>query len=336
MEAQIQTSVLTVLNAIVKVFAIIGLGYWLKRRRAISDKTIDELARIMITAVIPCFLFVRVYREFSLAKIVHTYQMTLFAIALTLLAVILATITAYILRLEQNRRNSFIALTTFNNSGYLPIPLVYALLEKRTADEAAYYIAIFILFTSPLLWSWGVWLLSRRTAGRGNIFKIIFTPPAIGIVAGMICAVIYPPAGSAEAMVLNQCSPLLQTLAFILNMVVSAAYLLGEATVPLAMIIIGTILASIELSKSIETVNLAALVFIKLILMPLIVLVFLRLVSLPPVMELVMLIQAAVPPGGNLAIIARNYGGDSAFVSTAQLITYIVTIFTLPCFLSLC
>ena len=55
----------------------------------------------------------------------------------------------------------------------------------------------------------------------------------------------------------------------------------------------------------------------------------------PQLMGLVILIQACMPPAGNLAVIARNYEGDFAFVSTAQMVTYILTPLTLPFFISL-
>ncbi len=318
MEGELQTSAMTVLTSIAKVFAIIALGFLLKRRKILSDTTVTELTRLVINIVVPCFLFSRMYREFSLEKITQTYQMALFTVIITLLAVVLAFIASKWLKVERIRRHSMIALCTFNNSGYLPIPLAYALLDKTQADQVIFYIAIYIFVVSPLMWSWGIWLLSRKSEGISHSITKLLSPPALGILLGIVLS-------------LSPFSGVMKRLDF----VVGAATILGDATIPLAMIIIGTLLASIKISKSIEPRNLAAVVVIKLLIIPAAVLFFLKITNVPCIMGFAMLLEAAMPPAANLAIIAKHYDGDIAFVSTAQLVTYIVTIFTLPIFMRL-
>lgn len=318
MENHIQTSAFTVVASLIKVFVIVALGFWLRRRNLLSEKTITELTRLVITIVIPCFLFVRVYRQFSIEKLTQTYQMALFCVGIMLFGAGLSAGVSILLRLSELRRRSLIALSAFNNSGYLPIPLAYALLAGSLADRAVFYIAIYILVFSPFMWSWGVWLLARKSDLRTNTLKAIFTPPVIGILIGILCA-------------LKPFSPVVARLDFL----VGSAFIVGEATIPLAMIIIGAILASISISKSIEPVNLVVVILIKLLIMPALVLVFIKVCKFEQVMGLVMLIEAAMPPAANLAIIAKNYGGDFAFISTTQLVTYILTAITLPIFLGI-
>ncbi len=318
MEGQIETSALAVVMAIFKVFVIIALGYVLKRRRFISEKTVTELTRLVITIIVPCFLFNKVYHQFSIESLKEAYRMGLFAAGLVLMGALFATIASRLLGVGTIRRHSLMAVSSFNNAAYLPIPLVYALLPQAQADKAAFYIAIYVLVISPIMWSWGVWLLARKSGPRRSIFKTILTPPAIGILFGVLCA-------------LEPCSQVVERV----NFLVGAAEIIGDALVPLSMIIVGTLLASITISKTIEPLNVTVVAFIKLILMPGIALLFITYGGFPKLMGLVMLIQAAVPPAANLAIIARNYEGDFGFISTTQLVTYLLTPITLPIFISL-
>jgi predicted permease len=224
-----------------------------------------------------------------------------------------------VLRFDPVRRRNIIALSTFCNAAYLPIPLVVALLPAHQSDLAVLYIALFVFVFSPVQWTVGVWLMKGgRFAERQNLIARIVTPPSVAIVLGMIAAL--PPI-----------KPVLMRAGFVIDAMAMA----GEATVPLAMIILGGILATVSIRRVLDARAALLTIIIKLIVLPLLTLLFLGFVRYPWLVGLVMVIEAASPPAVNLSIIAKRYEGDYAFVSSTVFMAYIVSIFTLSFFLAL-
>ena len=97
---------------------------------------------------------------------------------------------------------------------------------------------------------------------------------------------------------------------------------LSNCTMALSMIVIGGILAEIKIRDVINRLTLYYS-FIRLILIPLLVLFSCAIVNLPPLVTAVATVLAGMPAGSTTAILAEKYDGDSnlaveiVFLSTA-------------------
>ncbi len=305
----------TVLAGIIQIFFIALLGYVVMKRKLISEQTIHDLARLTVDFVIPCFLFVQIYQGFSLGRLLEAYPICLFAPFSIFFGSLLGLVGAVVFNVARVHRRSVVAMTSFCNSGYLLIPIAMALFQGEEQSLAILYIGLYILFFSPLMWTYGVWLLRGKEGERSKGVAGLITPPAIGVICGVVAALPGP-----------------KNVLGHVEFFIKALEMIGDATVPLAMIILGAILATIRVNTSLNWRGIGVIAAAKLLVLPIATIGLVRIFGFPYLLGLVMLIEAAAPSATNLVIISRRYGGDDQFVSSTTFITYLFCIVTLPLF----
>nr|WP_275579425.1 AEC family transporter [Halanaerobacter jeridensis] len=113
--------------------------------------------------------------------------------------------------------------------------------------------------------------------------------------------------------------------------------MLGETTTPLAMIVVGNVLAQVTIKDIFSNLKLWLVTAIRLILLPLIVLGILEGLSiLIPAFNLsatllgVVIVLTGMPAAANTAIFAQEFGGDEALASEAVFLTTLLSVLTIP------
>ena len=109
----------------------------------------------------------------------------------------------------------------------------------------------------------------------------------------------------------------------------TALVAIGRCTTPMAMIIIGMILADVPVKNSINRDVLLAS-FMRLIALPGILLAVMKLLGADPVMSGVMVIHIAMPMGMTTAALAQKYGGDYVFALRCVLVSTVLSLGTVP------
>lgn len=138
--------------------------------------------------------------------------------------------------------------------------------------------------------------------------------------------------------------PVLATLAslalifFKLNKIPEFAYkplkLMGDCTLPLAMLVVGGNLAQIRLGR-IDKKAIFLMSLAKLVILPGLGLLLLLKFKLPYLIGLLILIQLAVPPATTPSLIIRHYKKDDLLISQGIFFGHILGLISLPVFLSL-
>jgi len=104
---------------------------------------------------------------------------------------------------------------------------------------------------------------------------------------------------------------------------------LSNCTMALSMIVIGGILAEIKIRDVINRLTLYYS-FIRLILIPLLVLFSCAIVNLPPLVTAVATVLAGMPAGSTTAILAEKYDGDSNLAVEIVFLSTALSLFTIP------
>ena len=216
--------------------------------------------------------------------------------------------------LEKFKRE-FISLVTFQNSGYLPLILVALLLPYGKREQMFIYIFLFLLGFNLLMWSIGVFYLVKQ---RDKKFEMssLFSPPVIAIIAVLLLI----------AAGLNR---------FIPNSLIRPAKMFGDCTLPLAILVVGGNLAQINIRDRSNFKCILYLVIAKLLFLPLVFLGLILLIKPPYVIAFLLLIQSAVPSATSLSVIMRHYDKKDNIVSSGIFWTHLISLVTLPIFLSL-
>ena len=125
---------------------------------------------------------------------------------------------------------------------------------------------------------------------------------------------------------------------FKLNRIPDSVYkplkLMGDCTLPLAMLVVGGNLAQIQLGR-IDKKAIFLMSLAKLVILPGLGLLLLLKFKLPYLIGLLILIQLAAPPATTPSVIIRHYKKDDLLISQGIFFGHILGLISLPVFLSL-
>jgi predicted permease len=181
-------------------------------------------------------------------------------------------------------------------------------------DSMFIYLFLFLLGFNLVVWSFGVYMLSfheRKKFEMGSLFS----PPVIATLLSL--AVIF-----------------LNGQKFIPEAVLKPLRMVGDCTLPLAMLVVGGSLAAIHL-KHVNKKAIFLMVLAKLIILPALGLWLIIKLRLPELMGLLILMELAVPPATSLSVITRQYKKEDFLISQGIFFGHIFSLITLPLFLGL-
>ncbi|MFC1804395.1 AEC family transporter [Candidatus Omnitrophota bacterium] len=301
------------ITAVAQIFVLGAIGYFLVKKGRLGTACLDTLSRLVIEVTLPLMIFCQLARKFSFSQYPDWWIFPLISILITGSGLLLGSLFG---RFASNPkdRGQFTSLIAFQNSGYLPLALVAALLSGSQADTMFIYLFLFLLGFNASVWSLGVYLLAPSRSGRLGLARF-FSPPVIATILGLLFVF----AGA------DRFFP--QALYRPLSMV-------GDCTLPLALFVVGGNLARVHLG-SINKRAMAFMVLLKLIALPALGLGLIIRFNLPELIGLLILIELAVPPATSLSLITSHYREKDKLISQGIFFGHIVSIITIPVFLSL-
>ena len=199
-------------------------------------------------------------------------------------------------------------MLTFGNVGFIGFPVLSAIFGPSTLI----YGSIFNLPFNFLVFTMGVWFIAQDS-GRGAKVKMglkTFLTPA-----NIACAI------AIVLTLLNVHS---------VPIIGDAAKTLGSFTTPGALLIIGSSLADLPVSKLIGGPRLWIASLARLIISPLIVWALFRLVPVDPMLIDIMVVLCAMPVATNGTMLCYQYGGDSRTMAQGTFVTTVLSIITIP------
>lgn len=305
-------------------------GYVMVRRNWLGSGTLSDLTRFLIDAVIPCAFILAMTRSFSFQLLHHGLVL---ATVVTAWIVLSWMFSGVLFRFfpgdSPSRDRSVTAMMMISNSLYLPLPVILAVTPQSLHDQAIVYISIAALPSIIIMWTAGVILLggSNRPKGGARI-RLMFNAPILSLFFGILLSLIPGVREAATAM---------PGSLFPLRMVFSAMDFLSRLLSPMAMLILGGMIASSRGRGKVPLRYSVPLICVRLLLVPAAVCLLIRsgLTGLPALASTVLILVAAAPPATNHALIARKYHGEWELVSSLQLITHIAALLTIPFWLSI-
>jgi len=302
--------------AIIEIFILGLLGFFLIKRKILSDSGLDGISRLVIEVTLPLFIFCQFIKEFRFSLYPHWWIFPILSIVLTLLGFLVAAPFSWISKNPDEKRQ-FLSLVGFQNSGYLPLPLIAALLPAAEANQMFIYLFLFLVGFNLLIWSFGVYLLTYHQARRFE-FASLFSPPVVATLAGLLFVFL----GIENS---------------IPNFILRPLKMAGETTLPLAMFVVGASLGGLTFKKQINRGALLLLCLAKLVILPAIVILILvgLKLKIPYYVAFLLLMQAAMPPATSASVIIRHYQKEDYLVSSGVFIGHLLSILTIPLFLSL-
>lgn len=299
---------LSILGTMVILFFDISIGYIAKKAH-VMDKTIDKgLSKLILNTALPAMILGSVLTADSLPSSIEI----LITMGLSVLSFAIMTGLAFLvtklLGIRDGHKGVFRFMLTFGNVGFIGFPVLSATFGPSTLI----YGSIFNLPFNFLVFTMGVWFIAQDS-GRGAKVKMglkTFLTPA-----NIACAI------AIVLTLLNVHS---------VPIIGDAAETLGSFTTPGALLIIGSSLADLPVSKLIGGPRLWIASLARLIISPLIVWALFRLVPVDPMLIDIMVVLCAMPVATNGTMLCYQYGGDSRTMAQGTFVTTVLSIITIP------
>lgn len=299
--------------AVIQISILSALGYFLVKKSILGVKGLNALSGLVIKVTLPVLIFCKLTKDFKFSQYSNWWIFPLLSILITIMGLIVGGLFSGFIKGYQHKLQ-FLSLVTFQNSGYLPLALVAALLPIDKTDTIFIYIFLFLLGFNLVIWSLGVYMLTFSRTKRFALGSL-FSPPVIATVFSLM-------------FVFFGLEKLLPQL------ILRPLVMIGDCTLPLAMLIVGGNLAEIHLGR-IEKKAIFFMVLAKMIILPALGFLLNMVFKPPSLMGLLIIIQLAMPPATSLSVIIRNYKREDLLVSQGILLGHIVGLFSIPVFLSL-
>ncbi|MDD5254694.1 MAG: AEC family transporter [Candidatus Omnitrophica bacterium] len=299
--------------AVAQIFVLGALGYFLVKRNILGDCGLESLSRLTLDVTLPLLIFAQLVSDFSFSLYPHWWIFPLLSIAVTLLGLLLGGCASAFIKGRQQKLQ-FITLVAFQNSGYLPLTLIAALLPEAQRTEVFIYLFLFLLGFNLVMFSLGVYMLASTGAQKFEAKSLLNPPVAATLISFAVV--------------------LLGLGKLIPGFVMEPVRMIGETTLPLALLVVGGNLAQIHLHK-VHKAAMGLMIPLKLIIMPLAGLLLVMKFNVPPLVGLLLLIQLAVPPATTPSVIVRHYRKNDILISQGIFFGHLASIVTLPLFLSL-
>ena len=251
----------------------------------------------------PFYIFYTTANNTTLSLLNKAPLLVFFGVAMPFLAFLVAPLFIKLFRVELDKQAAFRFCMMYGNTGFLGIPICGMLF----GSEGAFYAVMYNFGVTLIIFSFGVWVLS---GGKQNSMRSLLTNPLIW---SMILGVIFAVSGIQLPLWISQ--PLSTV---------------GNATLPIALLVAGAQIGSIPMAKISYTPELIFIIFSKLLLFPGLLLILFLILQWHGIDHQVIVLQTATPVGIAATILAKRYGADGDLPAMSTLWATFFSLITLP------
>ena len=302
----------TILNAVIPVFGVAGLGVFIRKLNWLSEEADKSLLRVCVNVLLPCLILDKSLGNPALTQTSNL----LLAPLMGYLLIGVGMFVAYWMKplhglKDATERRTFALTVGMHNYGYVPLPLALLLFDQATAGV----LFLHIIGVEMAMWTLGVMLLS---GGQVRDWRKLINAPLIAIVLAV----------TLNALGWNARVP---------EVVGTGMHWLGGCAIPLALILIGAIMA--DHLGDFHSANgwrvMSSAVLLRIGLLPVLFLILAKFIPMTMEHQRVLVLEAAMPTAVFPVVLSKLYKGDPATAMRAVLATSVVSLVTIPLWIKL-
>ncbi len=307
--------VLQALDGIFTIVLVVGIGYVLSKKGWFDDKSSALIAKLVTTVSLPLYMITSLTKNFTAQKLLDLAPDMLLPVCSMLLAMVVGKLAVRLFNVRQGRRGVFVTNFFIANTMFIGLPVNLALF----GDESIPSVMLYYMVNLTFFWTLGVQNIVADVEGAGSslfsmqVLKKLWSPPLMGFVAAIVLILIGLP--------LPKC--LMRGFQYV-----------GNLTTPLSLVFIGIEISKIKLSDFNFEKDIWGGLFGRFIVCPLCVLCLVPFLNVSPISVKVFAMQAAMPAMTQMAIVCKQYGGDSQFAAALSFITIIGGLLMIPVYMT--
>lgn len=296
-----------VAGKILMLFIVLLVGVYGRKRKIIDEDGTKTLSKLLLGVTQPLMLVSSFEMEFSSDKLVIGLKMLVLSVVMhTVLSVIARLL---FMKFEPRKRTIFEMGFIFGNCAFLGYPV----LEVVFPGEGIFYGAFYTIYFNIYIWTYGLSIINRYKEGekvqKRSIAKILINPGTVTSAVGIIIFV-----GRI-------------TLPEVLS---SAVEMVGDMTFPVSMLIIGSIIADMDLKKIFTNIRVYFFCLMRLIVLPLAATLLCFALGLDKTISVMCIIMCSVPVASLVGTFAELHDCDSPLAAETTAMSTLFSMITIP------
>lgn len=291
----------TFCEMLVILFAI-AMGYLANRLKIMGGEMDQKVSKLLLYITVPVMSLGSVTARKTLPEIREILSVLCVSAVFYGVEVLFSLTVPRLLGGTPEQKGVWRYGMMFPNVGFIGYPVVVTLFGQ----DALFYAVVLALPFNMLSYSLGPLML---TGAKRFDWKQLCSPCVVSSLVALILA-----------LVRVQMPPIVgETLNFV-----------GDMTVPLSLILVGSLLAGLPVKQVFSSFRLWILSALRLFAVPALLALVLRGMDVSPLVKGVAIVQAAMPMAVNGSMLCLEYGGDTECMAQATFITTLASILSIP------
>lgn len=294
------------------LFLIIIVGFVFAKLAKLPDKSTAVLSRLESTIFMPSLIISNFMSNFTVNRLQTAWKFFLAGSIIIGISIPVAYFITHFTAKDKYTKNIHLYSLAFSNFGFMGTAVVSGLYPDLFTD---YLILVTPFWILNYGWSVSALLMPREAKnGKGAAIKRICNPMFVGMLIGIILGL---------------------TGVNLPEFMTSALKGLSNCMSPVAMLITGMTVATINIKSTLRDKRIYVLTLIRLLIIPLTFLGVCSIFSIDKSIALCGLCALAMPLGLNTVVIPGAYGKDTSHAAGMAIVSHLLSALSIPLMLTL-
>jgi len=307
---------LLTLQQLMMMASLMVVGYFLRKKNIVPENTGIAISKLETYVFVPALSIINQLNNCTVKTFVENSSLILYGLFFVLLAIFIARLLSGLFVKGSKKspelsykRNIYEYGLTFSNYGFIGNFIILGV----WGDAMFYKYTMLTFMVGILCSSWGLYMLIPKGSGNfwANLKKGLTAPPILALFFGMICGLLN----------LKPYFP-----QFLLGALDNASKCMG----PAAMLLSGMIIGGYNLREILMNKRVYLLTFLRLIVIPSVFMILLKLIGADDVIMTLVLVAFASPLGMNTIVYPAAYGGETKTGASMTMISSTLSVITIP------
>ena len=296
---------LTLISQMTSLFILILVGFGAAKLKMIDGRFSQQLSVFVINISSPCLIVSSVLGDISPDKNLILPVLGIGCVTYAFFVAV-AMLLSRLMSKDRDMQGIYGFMLTFGNVGFIGYPIVASIFGQY----AIFYASLLNIPFTILAFSLGKKMIQ---GGQGSLdlnWKVFVSPAMIACYVSVLIVVF--------------------DIDWLPNLVVTPLTLLGNITVPAALLVIGTSMAQMDLRKIFSGKLVWGVSVLRLLVLPVVIFYLTRLMGFDDDILGINTVLAAMPVGTYGAMFCLQYGKDESVMVQGILISTLLSIISIP------
>lgn len=293
-----------IVTQMIILFVLVVVGYYLSKKKMMDADFDRKLSGLVINVTCPCLILSSVMGD-TLPDKTFIVPLLLVGFATYVVLIGAAFLLPRYLPVKAADRGIYSFMLAFGNVGFIGYPIVASIF----GPNAVFYASILNFPSTLLIFVFGTLFISGDQGNMRFNWHTLYCP----------------------AMIASYLSILVVLTGWVPPRVVSTPFvLLGNVTVPAALLIIGSSIARVPVRRMFGNVSIYLMSALRLMLIPLFILYISRLCSVDNTVANINVVLAAMPVASYGTLFCIQYAKGEVIMTEGTFITTLLSVLTIP------